>query len=523
MRSRTAPPGFLGEERWLPLFGNDVAYWIIFFIFSVLTCLALWSITYLPMVDLPYHAAQVSILRHYHNPEFGFADQFRFHWISPYALPYYLAYLFSLFFSVLTAMKIVVTLSLIAFPLALKTLLQRTGGDSWWSLIGFATAFGFSFLWGFFSFLVALPIGVFSIARSLEYAYQPSRRNGLFVTLLLVGTFFMHGMVFGMCAVICAAVIASSQRRFWTAVKCMWPLFLSGSLALVWCLDPANRMPLWKTHIDWDFGIGRRLWEASGSLLSIPSDPLGRWMSVALLVAGSASVRFARRRGPFVLIFLIVLGIFLAAPTHAFKQSLIYRRFPIFLLIAGLMMFYPTRSQRRLWIGRIAIVTLTGIWLGLVNARFRGFDTEMRGFDFVMESASPNRRFLGLIFDQKSRFVPNHPFDHAAGWYQTVKGGVIDQSFSHMYHMVAQFKYDHPGKPIDWILMIKRSRTEWYWAKIKTFDYLLVRNRSGIPEKLKNHQDHGFRLASHRGDWWLLEHSRLKDPPAESKLPAQMD
>lgn len=468
-----------------------------------MTLIPIWSISYLPMVDMPHHAAQVSILRHYNDPAFGFEPQFRFQWLTPYAFAYYVSYLFSLFTSVLTATKIVITLSILSFPLALAALLRRTQGDPWWSLIGFATGFGFSFLWGLFNFLVALPIGVYCIARCFDFVCQPTRRNGFLLSLWMTLTLISHGIVFVMCGAISGVLIVAYHRRFRTIVFRMWPLLVPTAFALLWYLDTSNNMPRIGSPILWNPDIGLRLTDTLGSLLSLRNDATAMWYSIYILIAVAISARLSTLRPPHAVIFFLVLGIFLFGPVYAFGHALIAQRLSIFILIAALLVFPATDSRWRRFVGRGALVILTGAWLGIVHARFQGFDSEMRGFKDVLESAAPNRRLLSLIFDKQSQFVPNHPFNLVSGWYQMEKGGELDSTFAHLYNAVAQYRT--PREPIQWVKIIKGTTGEWYWRKINSFDYILIRSISNLPVSVQNHDRHGYLVAAHSGDWWLLQ------------------
>ena len=52
---------------------------------------AFFAFPYLPMVDLPQHAAQLSAWVHLKDPAYGFVDQFEVNWWTPYLLSYLLA------------------------------------------------------------------------------------------------------------------------------------------------------------------------------------------------------------------------------------------------------------------------------------------------------------------------------------------------------------------------------------------------------------------------------------------------
>src|SRR6187431_2750194 len=63
---------------------------------------------YLPMVDLPQHAAQLSAWIHLDDPNYGFAEQFEINWRTPYLLGYLLARPMVPLVGIVGALKLVV-------------------------------------------------------------------------------------------------------------------------------------------------------------------------------------------------------------------------------------------------------------------------------------------------------------------------------------------------------------------------------------------------------------------------------
>src|SRR5512140_3837709 len=64
-------------------------------------------VTHPPITDLPFHAAQTSILRHYFDSSYHFREQFSIHPLEvPYLSMYGLGALFALGFSITTATKL---------------------------------------------------------------------------------------------------------------------------------------------------------------------------------------------------------------------------------------------------------------------------------------------------------------------------------------------------------------------------------------------------------------------------------
>src|ERR1041384_4083763 len=122
---------------------------------SLVALAVLWIPKYLPLADLPQHAAQISIWKHIDDPAFGFREVFELQYFTPYLLGYGLARLFAGLCSVLVAMKLVLTLTVLGLPWSLGQLLGATRGDRWWGGGGGGGAAGVRAFWWVFCFFAS--------------------------------------------------------------------------------------------------------------------------------------------------------------------------------------------------------------------------------------------------------------------------------------------------------------------------------------------------------------------------------
>src|SRR6185436_16466122 len=78
---------------------------------------------YPPLTDLPFHAAQASIFRHYFDPSFHFREQFSLHPLeAPYVSMYAIGAFFALFAPIATATKLMAMSMLALVPAGLAVL-----------------------------------------------------------------------------------------------------------------------------------------------------------------------------------------------------------------------------------------------------------------------------------------------------------------------------------------------------------------------------------------------------------------
>src|SRR5690348_907927 len=135
---------------------------------SVLSLAIIWNPTYLPMTDLPQHAEQLFIVLNQKNPSFAFRNLYSVNWLTPYGLGLAIAAATARVIGILPALKLVITMGVLGLPLSMLILARAAGSDSWWSLFGFPTAFGFSFYWGFIDYIFAVPLAILFFALMVQ-------------------------------------------------------------------------------------------------------------------------------------------------------------------------------------------------------------------------------------------------------------------------------------------------------------------------------------------------------------------
>jgi hypothetical protein len=488
-------------------FRREPLFWLAFLLCAAASLVPIWVVKYPPMVDLPHHAAQVSILRHYNDASFGFDGRYQINWFTPYALAYYVAWIFSLFLPIIAAMKTVVSLSIVMLPLSFRHLIRESGGDEWWSLLGFPASFGLCFLWGFFNYNFAVPISILCLASGIRYAYHPTRRNSFALLVWSVVTFFAHGIAFVMVSAMNTWIVVIYPSRLLNRFTRYWPVWTPGIFALVWYFMPGQRVPSVASYIEWNYyGLGR-LAEIPVLLLSVDGD--GHAFRVSLLlfaavVLGSAGRWTFRHVG----VFFIPLAIFFFAPFYFLGHSFIYPRLQFFVL-AGIFIFLKGgRNFLRTWVSRALIVVLTLVWAGVETARFKGFEGETRDFDEVMKHAQANRSLLTLTFNRNSSFVPAEQFYHFGGWYQAEKGGQLGYSFATLYNPLVQYRRIKDPHSFNRAWTAQAYPEKVRWTSYRQFDYFLVRTSTALPVDLFEGAGDNFVLEARSGPYSLFANKK---------------
>jgi hypothetical protein len=481
-------------------------FWWVYGCAAVLSLACLWTVKYLPMTDLAQHAAQVSIARNLHDPAFGFEGYFELHWFTPYAFGTALALLFSSFFGVLTSLKIVLSLAVLAFPLSLRSLLRETDGDPWWALSGFLAFFGFSFYWGFFSYLVALPLGVWFVTQALRHRREPTWPSAIRLLCLGLLVFFSHGIAFVIVAAAAGALLLLEVGTRRELAPRIWPLLAPLSFFLAWLATESHQGRRLSFPIDWGPASAIR-WS------TLPANLTGDWtdpsaMALGWLVLAALVVGMGLPRQPIRLVPLAVAVLFYdLVPAGCGGAFYIFERTAVFVLVFALAGFPASTSLLRRGVSRTALSLMVLLWLAVLSGSFHRFDVQARSYDAVMKDVPPRSRILALIFD-KDWEANRETFAHFPAWQQTERGGVLGFSFAQFPVMVARYI---PGKeplPFWKALRISWDPARTNWDMFPVFDYYVVRSFADRGRLFEQKSAAPVRLVARRDEWWVYEVDR---------------
>jgi hypothetical protein len=474
-----------------------------FWLCAAVALIPLWTVKYLPMIDLPQHAAQLSIWRHLHDPAYGFAGQFELFWSEPYLLGYLLAMALTPIVSVATAVKIVLSVYIVGFPWSMEQLLAQAGGDRRWALMGFPLAFGYAFGWGFFPYLAAMPLALLLVAMAFRYARCPSWPTALVLAAMGCLLYVAHLLVLGIgtaaagLVILARSIPAVGVRR---ALLRLAPLAVPWPAVVAWMCWMRAHYAQTRSATVWAIGLERPAWFPS-VLLGQAGDLEAGLMAI-LLVAAIALARPRPSRDPARwLPAVVLLALYLAAPLVAFGTFYVYPRFAVFAFVFALAAFDAPRDAARARLSGLLLLGGALIWLAVLGVRHRAFDEEARTFDAVMQRMEPNRRAVALTFDPTSRWVKGVPYLHFLAWYQVEKGGVLGFSFASFSGMMARYR---PGAEPP-----MTAGLEWYpgrfsWERDGGFDYYVVRAPVDIGPELARGAAAPLRLEVRSGPWWLF-------------------
>jgi hypothetical protein len=510
-------------ERLTPQFSSRLAQRIsihndrLFIAVVLLSIVPLWFGQYLPMVDMPQHAAQIAALRGLWNDDAVFTRLFQVEWFTPYLLGYMLLYAVSWVMPVAKAAQLIVSLALISIPLLTGVLLRAAGADQRWRWLAIPCAFGFAFYWGFLSFLVAVPLGLGFIVLSIRFADAPTPRRALGIAIASVALFFCHVIVLGFAALMALGYVAGVYHRDWKALAlralpftaplpliAVW-LFVTYSTEARVSSDPVVFAPF-------PLHLLELLKQPAGADAFSPFICVLVTASIALLphLMGSRLSQLPQRWLPF----LLGMAVFIWAPHYVLSTAYFYQRLGVFLVPLWLLVWdppAPADARRPDWL----VIPLVLTWMFLNVGRFAAFARETESFDRVVGQMPPGQRVAGMVYDNVSPLFAAPVYLHFPSWYQAQHGGVVDFNFADFYSQMARYNSD-AGPRIDESISWNPAFFDWNAHGGASYDYFLVRSDVDVSKEIFKDKLGSVELVT-RSDWWWVYRNRARATDSNSQ------
>ncbi len=481
---------------------DDNLFLIAFSLLSGVSLVPIWVCEYLPMVDLPQHAAQLSIALRWHDPALGYPDIFDFNWQAAQQFTFLVIRLLSTLFPLMISIKVFLSLLVLLLPLSCLHLLKQTKTNRWVSLLSFPCAFNFSFYWGFIAFLTAIPIAILSITLVHNYCRAPTRWASIRLALACHVLFLTHPLVFGFSGLISALVVLTQPLGFRTRIQMLLPLVLALPVPLLWLTLVAREGGGTVSDV-WSLGPFR-IREFFALIPGLGSPIPGIICLLLPFVCGYRLRSEWSRRIP-----LVVTGaVFMLAPATIFGTAAIYRRFAVFaipLLLYALKQERAGPFRRRT---RVLFPVFSLVWVMIVSSNVLSFHLESRPFDRILESMEPGKKVLSLTFDKYSEFMVFPAYLHFPVWYQVKKGGVVDFSFAEFFPNRFRYKTRPVSGFSGPVLRHGTFPQDFVWSENATdYDYFLLRTagEESSVARIFGEGRNQVSLKTHVGKWWLFE------------------
>lgn len=495
-----------------------------------------------PLTDMPFHAAQASIFRHYWDPAWHFREQFELHPFEvPYVSLYVLGALVACVVPIAQAMKLVSIVAFVTLPLGVAVTLREQGKSPLGAVLAVALVWSSQTHWGFLNSVAATGLHVLVIGLALRVVNRDGRGRRVTLGAVFALVLFTHPFrfPFTLLALALLPVVVPRARTAWRALAtCLAPgLGLFGA----WYLVRPHVVSLSRKDLSFE---PSRLKELPFQAFSgyAPETSTGReelfaaalWFSALIawaLVAGVLAWRESRRAGgaeprpdalaetsgrPVTLYLLLVAGghllSFVTLPMLIDLWWNVYPReavpFLLFVLCA------LPRLPRVTW-ARVGLVALSVVAAGNFGrivtrdwARFAQLDREFIAIERHIPRAP---KLFYLIYEHRGTHKLTSEFLHFPAWIQAERGGWLDFHFASWGFYPVRYRAGSPDVPppltpgFEWRPQDFRFATHTPW-----FDTFLVRHAED-PSVLFA-PDPSIQLTAHEGTWWLYRRTGAPTP-----------
>jgi hypothetical protein len=464
----------------------------------------------LPLVDLPQHALQITNWMRLDGP--SPPAELELNLRTPYLLAYPLARALAPLVGPVVALKLVVWASITGQVATFHCLCARLRHDPYLSLLGIPLALGYGFLFGFVSFVAAMPFLYLSLIAALNHGEAPTLKRGVALASVLSLTLVAHGVAFALACVAVGPLLLRRDSRLGSFA----PLLAPVALYAIWIVPSSSAKRIGGDS--WDLGW-TRLWELPGLLVGIGgSDPAATLGGVALLALALLGVGRLHPTPTRLLPLALALAGYFLFPVLFRGVGPLGPRFAVLIVPSLLLATLPrarasacpnapfaTRS-----VHHAASVAFVLGWCLLFSVRLASFNRETQSFHALVERLPENLRVRPLVFDRTSPAFPGVPtLIHFPAYYTVEKGGTQGYSFA-MYPLSVVRYRSHVvptmGGGAEW-------RPEAFDAasEAKHYDYYLVKSALDRGKSLFESFEGQVVLDAHVGDWWGYRSTRSGD------------
>jgi hypothetical protein len=484
-----------------------------------------WLAPHPPMADLPQHAGQIVLLRDLLLGQSAWESLLRINYFTPYLIGYGLALPLTFVMPIAAALKLLLMLAFYAFVFCCMLLRRHFRADErldWLFIPGF---FGFAYAWGFFTFLVAAPLGLLFVLLADRYARHPTTAGGARLGAVGAILFFSHGLVFVFACGIGVALLLVRSKRWQSTFSTLFPYAPLAVLSATYALVSHS------AETGLENGLTSTLWGAWESRLNVLGAVFGTaWYDAhdALFVAvGGIIMLWAprllgsrlNRDAPWVFVpMAAMLLVWLAAPNYAMKTSFIYHRFALFILPFYALMFRrPVSSSvgnessgMQPQVCQILLATICWLFLAGQTDRLVRFAQEDKDFEMARAAVEPGQRALSLVLDCNSTAARSAiGYLHHPSWYQAENGGFVDFNFAWFPPQIVRYRPDSlPGVRTDWT----PERFEWTRDQAWRYRYFFVRHTQPLASNLFTNRDCEISLLKSVGSWSIYESRNCRPP-----------
>lgn len=404
--------------------------------FALWAAFAAWCVSGVPpCVDLPAHGAQLATLVSLLRGDQALAQLYEIHFPLGYGLTYWLALPLALLTDGALAIKALLFLALLIYPLSALALCRAFHRPDWYVLLALPLVFNISYWYGFLPGFFAQPMVFFAIAAFAAALEHGRRRDAALFLLAASAAMLAHLLAFVALA-LAVTVLAAAHARRRAALRLLALGLLPLLAAVPKIASMANRAV---TPGDWpatEYGVAAhfnwffRHYRPEGLLAAA-----GPLVVTAVLVALYLRRRRVEPLGP-ALAFAALAALYFVVPKTLSGIFLIAIRLPVLAGMLSLLLVGPEALARPLRVGLIALSLASLAETAVFHWRFaRAVD----GLAELMATPPPERHgYVSLV--GRGVLGSKHVYlDHLGQGWTARYGKVGHNFFADAEHHPVQF------------------------------------------------------------------------------------
>lgn len=494
----------------------------VFFYFVVFVTTAfLFYPPYLPMVDLPQHAAQVATLDDLLKNRSPWSYLVTLNWDTPYLAGYALWLLLYQFMNIVLSGKVLVASTFLFYTYTVHLLRKEFQASPLLEWAAMTSFFGFAFQWGFITFLLAIPVGFLFFLSCKKWLENKKQIYFIYFLILGIAMYLSHVLIFSFFCFLSYLYFLSvhAGKQTWKQRIIFTLPYLLYAIILYRYVTKPNE---WTFQYYEDGFVFQTLRDKTLDLFYLPWHMLRIYKyqlaDYGLLLLFPMLGFRLRRSLEFYIPLIGFLIIWYILPTIGFQTNFIYQRFSVFLLPFYCLIWekrqppYHRKLISSMQLGAIAFVLCfsTLMWKFYYNQILFSREPAVISYQEIEKTMLPDKRVLTLHTlnsrDSTLAMTSYMEFLYFPTWYQAEKHGWVDFSFASFHPQIVRFRPEYlrelPSRSaeIDGIAAL---------TNCMDYDYLVMKSEEDA-QILSNHlvtnpHCRSFRLKAQSGDWLLFE------------------
>lgn len=465
---------------------------------AVASVVPLWCARFLPFSDMPEQVAVIATLRHYWDASWNVRGEYV---VALGQSQYLLYHVVAALLSVVTdsaelANRILLTLTGLAFPCALRSLLRAFGRDPRLALFGVPAFWSRPLTMGFVPYVVSVPVVLWALALAVRQAESPTRRRAIGLCAVSVALFYLHANAYVLFLLGAFGVLGGHAiQRIWRmelgARKAralaetrallrmsVWVL-PSAICATAWTLRGAIAPQLEEHQVlyvplryllaefpRWSHDIWRSHWDEGCAIVV--------WTAFAVLLVQRGARQQRGRAWIAAIPFACAVLTYLALPYSVGVGVMLNVRVAVFVAVLAPLLLDTVRGTRAT-VPLLAVACANLVLAGDAAYEVHRVETDELGdVDRLLLRMEPDTRVVTLPFHLSSHHTHWAPWTFFGSYARSRHGGIAGFSFSEISHWPIHYREEiaPPKKSVFWTFDACRFRNE---VDGRYYDYVLAR------------------------------------------------